>query len=410
MRSVAKVNSNHRHTDSDNPTEDTMTLTTSKAPQPFKSLSPPIMRASTVVFDSRADFARRKERQPDGYSYGITGTPTARELERRIAELEGGAHCIVTPSGQSALMTTVMGFVRGGDHLLVSSACYGALKTFVLKWLSHFNVDVEIYPPAIGAEIERYLKPNTRMICMESPGTVTMEMPDVPAIVEVAKRHGVMTMMDNTWASPLAFRPLAYGVDFCIEAATKFFGGHSDLLVGCISVNDAGYYETLRETQSVLGQQTSPDDCFLVMRGLDTLKVRYAAQSTSTLRIATALEGHPQVSRVLFPALPSDPGHRIWKRDFSGSGCLFSIILQPAPEIAFNAFFDSLRHFAIGASWGGVHSLAAYYPAPLQADRAFSLTDQAIVRLSIGLEDPALLLQDLMGALDAFSQANTTGA
>ncbi|MFM0596919.1 MULTISPECIES: cystathionine beta-lyase [Paraburkholderia] len=387
-----------------------MTLTTSNVPQPFKSLSPPIMRASTVVFDSLADFARRKERQPDGYSYGVTGTPTARELERRIAELEGGAHCVVTPSGQSALMTTVMGFVRGGDHLLVSAACYGALKTFVLKWLSHFNVEVEIYPPAIGAEIERYLKPNTRMICMESPGTVTMEMPDIPAIVEVAKRHGVMTMMDNTWASPLAFRPLAHGVDFCIEAATKFFGGHSDLLVGCISMNDTDYYETLRETQSVLGQQTSPDDCFLVMRGLDTLKVRYAAQSTSTLRIATALEHHPQVSRVLFPALPSDPGHGIWKRDFSGSGCLFSIILQPAPEIAFNAFFDSLRQFAIGASWGGVHSLAAYYPAPLQADRAFSLTDQPVVRLSIGLEDTALLLQDLMGALDAFSQATTTGA
>jgi cystathionine beta-lyase len=381
-----------------------MTSHTQKAPPPFRSLSPAVMRASTVVFDSLAEFTRRKERQPDGYSYGITGTPTARELEHRIAELEGGAHCVVTPSGQSALMTTVMGFVRGGDHLLVSAACYGALKTFAEKWLAHFNVEVEMYPPAIGAEISQYIKPNTRMICLESPGTVTMEMPDIPAIVEVAKRHGVLTMMDNTWASPLAFKPLEHGVDFSIEAATKFFGGHSDLLMGCISMNDADYYTTVRETQSILGQQTSPDDCFLVMRGLETLKVRFAAQSASTLQIARELERHPEVSKVLFPALQSDTGHAIWKRDFSSSGCLFSLILQPGPEAAFTAFFDALQHFAIGASWGGVHSLAAFYPAPLQAERAFPLTDQPIVRLSIGLEGPAMLLADLIAGLDAFKR------
>ncbi|WP_250528453.1 cystathionine beta-lyase [Caballeronia sp. GAWG2-1] len=387
-----------------------MKSTTSNASQPFRSLSPAVMRASTVVFDSLADFARRKERQPDGYSYGITGTPTARELEHRIAELEGGAHCIVTPSGQSALMTTVMGFVRGGDHLLVSAACYGALKTFAQKWLAHFNVEVELYPPSIGADIEKYAKPNTRMICMESPGTVTMEVPDIPAVVEVAKRHGVMTMMDNTWASPLAFKPLEHGVDFCIEAATKFFGGHSDLLAGCISMNNAEYYAVLRETQSILGQQTSPDDCFLVMRGLETLKVRFEAQSTSTLKIAQALEQSPDVAQVLFPALPSDAGYAIWKRDFSGSGCLFSLILQEAGEDAFTAFFDSLKHFAIGASWGGVHSLAAYYPAPLQANRPFPLTDRPIIRLSIGLEDTNLLLDDLKGALDAFRRVRNARA
>ncbi|WP_233177029.1 PLP-dependent aspartate aminotransferase family protein [Ralstonia sp. ASV6] len=330
-----------------------MTSQIHNAPQPFRSLSPAVVRASTVVFDSLADFTHRKERQPDGYSYGITGTPTARQLEHRIAELEGGAHCVVTPSGQSALMTTVMGFVRGGDHLLVSAACYGALKTFAHNWLAHFNVDVEMYPPAIGAEIDNYIKPNTRMICMESPGTVTMEMPDTPAIVEIAKHHGVLTMMDNTWGSPLAFKPLEHGVDFSIEAATKFFGGHSDLLMGSISMNDADYYATLRETQSTLGQQTSPDDCFLVMRGLETLKVRFAAQSAAALQIARELERHPEVNKVLFPALPSDAGHAIWRRDFSSSGCLFSLILQPGPEAAFTAFFDALQHFAIGASWGG---------------------------------------------------------
>ncbi|SEA66844.1 cystathionine beta-lyase [Paraburkholderia sartisoli] len=375
--------------------------------QPFRSLSPAVMRASTVVFNSLADFARRKERQPDGYSYGITGTPTARELEHRIAELEGGAHCVVTPSGQSALMTTVMGFVRGGDHLLISAACYGALKTFAQKWLANFNVEVELYAPAIGVEIEKRIRPNTRMICMESPGTVTMEMPDVPAVVAAAKRHNVMTMMDNTWASPLGFKPLEHGVDFSIEAATKFFGGHSDLLVGSISMNNSDYYTVLRETQSILGQQTSPDDCFLVMRGLETLKVRYAAQSVSTLRVAEYLEKHPLVEKVLFPALPSDAGHAIWKRDFSSSGCLFSLILKDAPEKAFNGFFDTLKHFAIGASWGGVHSLVAYYPAPLQANRPFPLTDRPVIRISIGLEDAGLLLDDLNAALEAFGRARS---
>lgn len=370
--------------------------------QPFRSLSPVVMRASTVVFDSLADFTRRKERQPDGYSYGITGTPTARELEHRIARLENGEHCVVTPSGQSALMATAMGFVRGGDHILISAACYGALKTFAHQWLARFFVEVEFYDPAIGADIERMIKPNTRMICLEAPGTVTMEMPDIPAIVDAAKRHGVLTMMDNTWASPLAFKPLDHGVDFSVEAATKFFGGHSDLLMGSISMNDAGHYATLRETQSILGLQTSPDDCFLVLRGLETLTVRYAAQSASALTIARQLERHPLIDQVLFPALPSDRGHALWKRDFSGSGCLFSIIMKPAPEAAYTAFFDKLEHFAIGASWGGVHSLAAYYPAPLQADRIFPLTDQPVIRLSIGLEPTDKLLIDLHAALDAY--------
>jgi len=379
--------------------------TEKKPPQSFRSLSPAVCRASTVVFDSLADFARRKERQPDGFSYGITGTPTARELESRIAALEGGAHCVVTPSGQSALMTTVMGFVRGGDHLLISAACYGALKTFAEKWLAHFNVDVEFYAPVIGAEIQALIKPNTRMICMESPGTVTMEMPDISAIVAVARRHGVLTMMDNTWASPLAYRPLAHGVDFSIEAATKFFGGHSDLLMGSITMTDFGYYETLRETQSVLGQQTSPDDCFLVIRGLETLHVRFAAQTRSALEIATWLDAHPMVDTVLFPALPSDPGHAIWKRDFIGNGCLFSLILRPAPQAAYEVFFDTLRCFAIGASWGGVHSLAAFYPAALQRERAFALTDQPVIRLSIGLEETGALIADLQRGLDEYQKA-----
>lgn len=368
----------------------------------FASLSPAVQRASTVVFNSLDAFVNRKHRQPDGFSYGVTGTPTARLLEDRIAALEGGRHCVITPSGAAALMTVVMGFVRGGDHLLLSAACYGALKTFGEKWLAHMGVDVELYDPSIGAGIEALIRPATRMICIEAPGTVTMEMADVPAIAAAARRHGVLTMMDNTWASPLGFQPLAHGVDFSVEAATKFFGGHSDVLMGSISMNDAGHYAVLRETQSILGQQVSPDDCFLVLRGLETLALRLRAQSDATLRVAEWLQAQPQVERLLYPPLPSDPGHALWQRDFRTNGCLFSMVLAPAPEAAFNGFFDSLRHFAIGASWGGVHSLAAYYPAGLQAGRAFPATDRPIVRLSIGLEDVDTLKDDLRTALAAY--------
>lgn len=368
------------------------------------------MRGSTVVFKNFNDFANRKSRQPDGFSYGITGTPTARGLERRIAQLEGGRHCVITPSGQSALMTTVMGFVRGGDHLLVSAACYGALKAFAQKWLASMNVEVEFYPPAVGAEIESLIRANTRMICMESPGTVTMEMQDTPAIAAIAKRRGVLTMMDNTWASPLGFRPLDHGVDFSIEAATKFLGGHSDLLMGSISMNDSAHYDVLRETQSILGQQVSPEDCFLVLRGLETLGLRVAAQSASALCVAQWLQMQPEVDRVLYPPLESDPGHALWKRDFRTNGCLFSLILKPAPEAAFHGFFDAFKRFVIGASWGGVHSLAAYYPASLQADRLFPATDQPVVRLSIGLEDTGELIADLQAALAGYAAVRASAA
>jgi cystathionine beta-lyase len=375
----------------------------------YASLSPAVMRASTVVFDTLSDFAKRKERQPDGFSYGVTGTPTARLLEQKIAELEGGRHCVIAPSGAAALMTTVMGFVRGGDHLLVSAACYGSLKTFAEKWLARMNVEVELYQPNMDAKIVSLIRPNTRMICMESPGTITMEMQDIPAITAIARERGVLTMLDNTWASPLGFRPLEHGVDFSVEAATKFFGGHSDVLMGSISMNDHGHYEVLRETQSILGQQVSPEDCFLVLRGLETLQLRVQAQSASTIQVARHLAQHPLVDRVLYPPLESDPGHAIWKRDFKTNGCLFSLVLKPAPEQAFHNFFDSLRHFVIGASWGGVHSLAAYYPAPLQAKRIFPATDQPVVRLSIGLEDTAMLIADLDQALVAYGRGMSAG-
>ena len=370
----------------------------------YASLSPAVWRGSTVVFDSLDDFVARRHRQPDGFSYGVTGTPTARLLEDRIAALEHGRHCVIAPSGAAALMTVVMGYVRAGDHLLLSAASYGSLVALAEKWLAGMGVEIEYYAPTIGADIEALIRPNTRMICLESPGTVTMEMADVPAIAAVARRRGVLTMMDNTWASPLGFRPLDHGVDFSVEAVTKFFSGHSDVLMGSISMNDPDHYAVLRDAQSTFGQQVSPDDCFLVLRGLETYALRLAAQGESTLRLAGWLAAQPLVERVWYPPLPADPGHALWQRDHRAKGCLFSLQLAAAGESAYRAFFDALEHFAIGASWGGVHSLAAFYPAELQAGRRFAATDQPLVRLSIGLEDTGLLQADLERALDAYGQ------
>ena len=376
------------------------------AGSPYASLSPGVWRGSTVVFDSFEDFVSRKSRQPDGYSYGITGTPTARALERQIAELEGARHSVVVPTGASALITTVMAFVRAGDHLLISDSCYGALKTFGRQWLTNLGVEVEFYPPTIDAGIEALIRPNTRMICMEAPGTITMEMQDIGAITTIAKRRGVLTMLDNTWASPLFFKAIDHGVDFVIQAATKYFGGHSDVLMGTVSLNDTERYAVLRETQSIMGQATSPEDCFLVQRGLQTFELRLREQSRKTLEIARWLEAQPLVRQVLFPALESDPGHALWKSQFRGSGALLSIILEPATdESAFGAFFNALRLFPIGASWGGTHSLIAYYPASQQQARQFSPTREPIVRIAIGLEDEEMLKADLATALQAYARA-----
>jgi cysteine-S-conjugate beta-lyase len=363
--------------------------------QPFKSLSPGVFRASTIVFDSYEDFVGRKSRQPDGFSYGLTGTPTNRELEARIAELEGARHCVVVSSGQGGLIASVLPFVKAGDHVLISDASYGGLKAFAHDWLARLGVEIGVYPADIGARIEEWVRPNTRMICIESPGTISMEMPDVPAIVKVARARSILTMMDNTWASPLGFRPLDHGVDLSVEAATKFFGGHSDLLMGAISTNDFQLYEQLREAQATIGLAASADDCFLVLRGLETFRLRFEQQAKNTLRVARWLEAHPAVDRVLFAPLESHPGHAVWKRDFSASGCLFSFELKPAPEQAIAALFNSLRVFSIGASWGGTHSLIAFYPASIQRARKFPPTDRPIVRVSIGLEDIDALIADL---------------
>ena len=367
----------------------------------FRSLSPAVWRASTVLFDTVEEFISRKERLFDGYTYGVTGTPTTRALEERIAGLEGARHCIVAPSGQAALCMVALALLGAGDHVLIADSAYSPLRAFAQGYLQRFGIETETFDPAAGADIAARLKPNTRLIFLESPGSITMEMQDIPAIVEVARAAGVLTVLDNSWASPLGFRGVPAGVDLVVEAASKLFGGHSDLLLGSIATDSRELYEKLRTTQSVMGQAVSADDCFLTLRGLDTFELRYRHQCASALALASRLADHPGLASVLFPPRPGDSGHDRWAATFQGGGCVLSFVpkLQSAAQIS--RFFSSLEVFLIGASWGGVHSLAAFYPATEQARRHFCAVGGGIVRLSVGVEAVDRLVADLEQALAA---------
>lgn len=383
-----------------------MTNNRNLAPKGFNSLVPAVWRASTVVFDDMAKFARRKENLFDGYTYGTTGTPTSRELEARIAALEGGGHCVVVPSGQAALCLTVLAFAKAGDHVLIADCAYGPLKNFAREWMQGLGVECTFYPPSIGAGIADLITPRTRLVTMESPGSVTMEMQDVPAIAAAARKAGAISIADNTWATPLGFRPLDCGVDIVVEAASKQFGGHSDVLLGAITTRDRALYERLRRSQSVIGLPVSPDDCFLVLRGLETLALRVEAQGRAALKIAGFLAQQPEVAEVFYPPLPGARGHELWMRDFKARGCVMSFALAASVgQSAVEAFFAALEVFAIGASWGSVHSLAGYYPAAEQSSRTHAITESAVVRLSIGLEGDERLQADLEKAFAACRDA-----
>lgn len=376
----------------------------------FASLVPPVWRASTVLFPSLDAFVARKERLPDGFTYGTTGTPTQRELETRIAALDAANHCVVFPSGQAAICNTLLATVKSGDHLLMPDSAYGPAKTFALEYLAMLGVEVEIYDPRIGADISASIKKNTRMIWMESPGTITMEMQDVPAIAAAAKARSVLTAIDNTWASPIGFTPLDYGVDFCIHACTKYMGGHSDVLMGSVSTRSPELYRKIRALQATMGQAVSAEDCFLVQRGLETLNLRVERQSASTQTVGQYLAQHRAVQQVMLPSLKGSLDNAVWNRDFRLSGCVMSLQLKDSkshdPLSAYRAMFGAFKLFSIGASWGGVHSIAAFYPASDIEQRTFrgSIHTGPIVRLSIGLEQPQALIAELDTALAVFEQ------
>ena len=373
--------------------DDTLITTAGRDPEAQHGIvNPPVYHASTVLFPTLAALEAAPSTR---VRYGRRGTPTSFALEEAVAALEGGFGGVVMPSGLAAITVSLLAFLKSGDHLLMVDTAYDPVRTFCDGMLAAMGVEVTYYDPLIGGDVAELIRPNTRVVHTESPGSLTFEVQDVPAIATAAHATGAIVTHDTTWASPLFFKPIGHGADVSLHSVTKYIGGHSDVMMGVIVANDATY-RRVRYTAGMLGQCAGPDDIYLALRGLRTLSVRMARHQASALRIASWLQQRDEVASVLYPALPSDPGHALWQRDFLGASGLFSIVLaRPYPRAALAAMLDRMRLFGMGFSWGGFESLIL--PADVAAARS-ATTWQAsgpLLRLHIGLEDPEDLLADL---------------
>jgi len=371
-----------------------------QAPAGFRSLVPPVYRGSTTLFE-RAAFAQDNWNQQEApYSYGLYGTPTTLELAARIGELEGANYTLMTPGGQAAIALIYLAFSRGGGHVLVPESIYGPSRDLANDLLKSLGIDVEFYDPLLGAEVACLFRSNTQLIWCESPGSATMEVQDVAAIARVAREADIIVALDNTYAAGVLFDAFANGVDVTMQALTKYVGGHSDLLLGTVSVQSAGLHWRLGRAHQLLGMAVSPDECSLALRGLQTLGVRLSHLERSALEVARWLENRAEVELVLHPALPSCPGHQLWKRDFRGSASVFSAVFRSQySEDDLLGFLDRLRLFRIGYSWGGVTSLAVPFPVQRQS-RDYG---HRLLRLNVGLEETADLIADLESAFSALA-------
>ena len=355
----------------------------------------PIFRGSTVLSRNVDEFQDKKRR----YTYGRRGTPTTDALADGLALLEGGAGVMLMPSGLSAITTAMISVLKAGDHVLVTDNIYFPTRHFCDTALKKLGIETAYYDPIVGGAIEKLFKPNTRAVFLESPGSLSFEVQDVPAITAAAKKHDITTLIDNTWATPLYFKPHDFGVDLSIASGTKYLGGHADANIGWVSATEK-FFPALHETHGTLGLAAGPEDVFLSLRGLHTLAVRLERHMTSGLKVARWLRSRPEVLRVLHPALEGDPGHAIWKRDFKGACGLFSFIFKPDYSAkAAIAFVDALELFGIGASWGGFESLAIPFDCTKLRSATKWTPGGAAVRLHVGLEDPDDLIADLERAL-----------
>ena len=360
------------------------------------AVNPPVYRTSTVLFNNYEELKKYEEGETLRYrGYGRYGSPNTDGLEEALAVLEGADHAMVTSTGLSAISTTMLGLLSAGDHVLVPDSIYGSARSFIDNELVRYGIDCEYYDPVVGAGIEKHMKKNTRMVYCESPGSLTFEMQDIPAIAKVAHAHSALVVGDNTWATPLLQRPFALGMDVSIHSATKYIGGHSDLLMGVILCKEP-LYKRLRTAHRSLGPSTNGDNAYLAIRGLRTIAIRLQRHYANALEVAQWIKTQPEVERVLYPALPEDPGHAIWKRDMTGASGLFGVVLKGNPSpTALSAMLDDLEHFGMGYSWGGFESLViAYQPARQRVVTKWG-KDTTLLRLNIGLEDPKDLIADL---------------
>lgn len=361
--------------------------------QPFDHygfVNPPVYRGSTVLYPTLDKIEKRD--QP--YTYGRRGTPTVRSLEAAIAHLEGGVHTVLTPSGYAAVSLALLSFVETGDHILVTDSVYQPTRKLCDGLLKRLGVETTYYDPLIGAGIADLIRPNTRLVFTEAPGSQTFEMQDIPAIAAVARARNVFVLMDNTWASPLYFKPFEHGVDVSIQAATKYIVGHADAMLGSVTANERGKPYIERGFDQ-LGMCAGSEETFLGLRGIRTIKVRLDRHWQSGLEMAEWLRARPEVSRVMHPGLPGDPGHEIWKRDFLGASGLFGFVLKPCSRNALAAMVDHLELFGMGFSWGGFESLLIPFdPRSYRTAVKWTEPGQAM-RIHIGLEDTADLKADL---------------
>ena len=356
----------------------------------------PMHRASTVLFESLADL-HETQRQWDNDeqvpTYGIFNMPQALALENAVAEIEGGYRAVTFPSGLAAVSCALLAVVKSGDHVLMTDSSYGPSRRFCETFLKRMGVETTFYDPLIGVGIAELMRANTTAVFTESPGSHTFEIQDIPAIAKVAHANGAVLIMDNAWATGYFFNAFAHGVDLVIQPATKYYAGHSDVLIGLVIANKKTW-PPLKQVTNQMGQRASPDDCFLTLRGMRTLGVRLRRHQESALRIAKWLQARPEVARVLYPALETDPGHAIWKRDYTGASGLFGAELKPCTEAQLAAMIDGYEFFGLGYSWGGFESLVM--PADLRYGRsARPWLGGALVRYNIGLEDADDLIGDL---------------
>jgi cystathionine beta-lyase len=362
------------------------------------AVNTPVFRASTILFDTMAELEQATRGELPGVTYGLHGLPTVSDLAAALARLEGGHAALVVPSGLTATTFPLLALTKPGDHVLVTDSVYGPTRRFCDNPLRRLGIAVDYYDPLAGAAIADAFRANTTLVFTESPGSLTFEVQDIPAIAQVAHAHGARVILDNTWATPIGFAPFEHGVDVSVQAVTKYVGGHSDVLLGAVIANQATF-PALHRLWTDMGIAASPDDCYLGLRGLRTLAVRLARHAQSAMSVATWLAARPEVRRVLYPPLPADPGHALWQRDFRGASGLFGVVLEPVDSAAVARMLDGMRLFGMGWSWGGFESLII----PTWPERARTVTTWnpggPTLRLAVGLEDPQDLIDDLHDGL-----------